>query len=78
MVQTYLAPLQILAGTFINECDQEQNKAVAANGLRIDINMSINREHPEFLLPNIPIERTVFCIFTWSGTHCGEISYVGS
>ena len=57
-----LGPLTDRGWNIYNECPQEQKKEVGANGLRTDLKVTFNRQHPESLVPSIPVNRIVFCI----------------
>ena len=58
-----LGPLTERGWNLYHECDKEQKKEVAGeSGLRTDLNLPIDRQHPESLLPSLPLTHIVPCI----------------
>lgn len=41
---------------------KEDKKRVGSNGLRTEIKYKFDREHPNSLLPSMPLENVVFCL----------------
>ena len=57
-----LGPLTDSGWNFYHESNRCQMSETAENGLRTDLNLPIDRTHPESLLPSIPLSKIVPCI----------------
>lgn len=60
-----LGPLKEKGWNIYHECPKESKKEVANNGLRTDLEIPMNRLHPESLLPSMPLQHIVPCILHW-------------
>lgn len=58
-----LSPTSKRGWNIYHEDDVSSKQQTSPNtGLRTDLGLKIDRQHPESILPAIPIERTVFCL----------------
>ena len=47
---------------FYIEAAKTQKREMLGGGLKTDLRMEIDRDHPNSLLPSIPLQGTVFCL----------------
>ena len=57
-----LSPTSEKGWNFYHECNKEEKKEVAPSGLRKDREVLLDRDHPESLLPAIPLYNVIFDI----------------